>query len=396
MFNRTILIILDGVGIGELPDAADYGDAGCATLQHVAERVDGLKLPHLQQLGLGRIASLAGMSPVAAPMAGWGRMKQLSAGKDSVVGHWELAGVVQEQPFATFPDGFPREVIDAFTKMTGLPVLGNVSASGTDILARLGEKHLLTGAPIIYTSVDSVLQIAAHEEIIPPERLYELCRIAERIVASYRICRIIARPFVGESATTFRRTSRRHDFPCSPTRPTLIDCLQRARIPTCSVGKVIDLFAGKGFEHSLPTINNADGMSKILAAMKMVERGLVFANLIDFDMLYGHRRDVEGYARALEAFDRWLPHLQKEMKDDDLLIISADHGCDPTAPGTDHTREYVPLLVWSPSLLHGLNLGVRESFSDVGATIAEQFSISLECGTSFLAQLRGAVLADQN
>ena len=388
MFKRVILIILDGVGIGALPDADDYGDAGCATLQHVAEAVGGLDLPCLKQLGLGNIATLTGVAPVTDPEACWGKMGQLAVGKDSVVGHWELAGVIQEQPFATFPSGFPQEIIEAFSAETGLPVLGNISASGTEILVSLGEEHLQSGAPIIYTSVDSVLQIAAHEKVIPPEQLYELCHVAERIVAPYRVCRVIARPFIGESAATFRRTSRRHDFPCSPTRPTLVDQLQKAGVPTCSIGKVVDLFAGKGFDHSQQTVNNADGMNKIVDAMKISERGLVFANLIDFDMLYGHRRDFEGYALALAEFDRWLPSFQKKMAADDLLIISADHGCDPTAPGTDHTREYVPLLVWSPVMNQGVGLGVRKSFSDVGATIAEQFSIDLDCGTSFLSQLR--------
>lgn len=388
MFNRAILIILDGVGVGELPDAADYGDSGCATLPHVAEAAGGLKLPHLQQLGLGNIVSLSGVAPVSLPAGAWGRMGQLAAGKDSVVGHWELAGVVQEQPFATFPEGFPQKIIDAFTAETGLPVLGNVAASGTEILIRLGEKHLQTGYPIVYTSVDSVLQIAAHEEVIPPEQLYELCRIAGKIIAPYRVCRVIARPFVGACAAEFKRTARRHDFPCQPPRPTLLDRLQQVGITTCSVGKIADLFAGRGLDHSLPTAGNDEGMSKTLDALEVVKKGLVFANLVDYDMLYGHRRDVEGFARALEDFDRWLPQLQGAMRADDLLIITADHGCDPVTPGTDHTREYVPLLAWSPGMLRGCDLGVRRSFADVGATLGDLFAIDLECGTSFMSQLR--------
>lgn len=387
MFNRVILIVLDGVGVGALPDAESYGDAGCATLPHVAEVTGGLSLSHLQQLGLGNVVTLVGVDPVLQPAGAWGKMGQLAAGKDSVVGHWELTGVVQEQPFATFPEGFPQEIIDAFTAETGLPVLGNVAACGTEILTRLGEQHLKTGYPIFYASVDSVLQIAAHEEVIPPEQLYELCRIAERIVTPYRICRVIARPFVGTCAAEFKRTSRRHDFPCQPPKPTLLDRLQQEGIPTCSVGKIADLFAGRGLDHSLQTASNTEGMAKTLDALQLFGKGLIFTNLVDYDMLYGHRGDAEGFARALEDFDLWLPRLQEQMKSDDLLIITADHGCDPVSPGTDHTREFVPLLVWSRGMMHGCDLGVRSSFADVGATISDLFAINLECGTSFMSRL---------
>lgn len=393
MFKRIILIVLDGVGVGELPDAGDYGDLGSSTLPHVAEASRGLTLPHLQQLGLGNISALQGVPPVADPAGAWGRMEQLSTGKDSVVGHWELAGVIQKRPFATFPAGFPQEVIDAFTEETGLPVLGNVAASGTEILQRLGEKHLETGSPILYTSVDSVLQIAAHEDLIAPDRLYQLCRVAERIVAPYNICRVIARPFVGTCAADFRRTSRRHDFPCPPPGPSLLDLLQTAKIETCSVGKIFDLFAGRGLDSSYPTSGNDEGMVKTLEALHRIVQGLVFVNLVDFDMLYGHRRDAEGFARALEKFDQWLPQLQSAMETEDLLIITADHGCDPVTPGTDHTREYVPLLAWSPVMQHGCDLGVRGSFADVGATIAELFSIELDCGKSFLTLLNATFQA---
>lgn len=389
MLNRVILIILDGVGVGALPDAGEYGDSGSATLQHVAEGADGLNLPHLQQLGLGNLVELKGVDPASAPAGSWGRMGQHAAGKDSVVGHWELAGVVQQEPFLTYPQGFPRELIDRFTDETGLSVLGNVAASGTEILVRLGEEHLQSGAPIVYTSIDSVFQIAAHEDIIPPERLYELCRIAERLVAPYRVCRVIARPFVGEHAGNFRRTSRRHDFPCPPPEPTLLDRLQQGGVPTCGVGKIFDLFAGRGLDHSMPTTGNSDGMDKTLSALNMVSHGLIFTNLIDYDMLYGHRCDVAGFARALEEFDSWLPHLKGAMNSNDLLIVTADHGCDPVTPGTDHSREYVPLLCWSPGggFIPGTCLGVRESFSDVAATVAELFAIDMECGKSFLSDL---------
>ncbi|MDT8419696.1 MAG: phosphopentomutase [Desulfuromonadales bacterium] len=390
MFSRVLLIILDGVGVGALPDAGAYGDTGCATLPHVATAVGGLQLPHLQQMGLGNIVPLAGVAPAASPVAAWGRMGQRAVGKDSVVGHWELAGVIQEQPFATFPNGFPREVIEEFTARSGLPVLGNAAASGTEILTRLGEKHLLTGYPIIYTSTDSVFQIAAHEELIPPAQLYELCRLAEQILAPYNVCRVIARPFVGTCQADFKRTPRRHDFPCPPPRPTLLDRLRAAEIATCSVGKVNDLFAGRGIEVPLPTSSNHEGMKRTLEALGAVERGLVFVNLVDFDMLFGHRRDPHGFARALEAFDDWLPRLQQQLGSEDLLVVTADHGCDPLAPGTDHTREFVPLLAWSPAMLRGVGLGVRSSFADVSATIAELFAIDSECGKSFLAHLRAA------
>ena len=393
MFNRAILIVLDGVGVGELPDAADYGDVGCATLQHVAQKTGGLSLPNLQQMGLGNIVSLEGVPPIPRPVGAWGRMAQLSAGKDSVVGHWELTGVVQDKPFATFPEGFPPEVITSFTELTGFPVLGNVSASGTEILMRLGEQHLQTGHPIIYTSVDSVLQIAAHEDVIPPEKLYDLCRVAEQIVAPFHVCRVIARPFNGTCAGDFKRTSKRHDFPCPPPSPTLLDRMQEAGVATCGVGKISDLFAGHGLEHSLSTSGNAEGMSKTIDALNIVKRGLVFTNLVDYDMLYGHRCDVQGFARALEDFDLWLPQLKKAMQSDDLLLITADHGCDPVMPGTDHTREYVPLLAWSPGMLRGCELGLRESFADVAATLGDLFAIDLECGKSFMSSLKGIVHA---
>lgn len=387
MISRVILIILDGVGIGALPDADLYGDGGCATLPHVAAATGGVKLPHLQRMGLGNLAPVVGVDPVDQPHGAWGRMGQRAAGKDSVVGHWEIAGVIQQQPFATYPDGFPEQVIAEFTARSGLPVLGNIAASGTDILVALGEEHLRTGAPIIYTSVDSVLQIAAHEDLIPPERLYDLCRLAEEIVKPYRVCRVIARPFIGTSAGNFTRTSRRHDFPCAPPQPTLLDHLQKAGISTCSVGKIYDLFAGQGIDLALPTGSNREGMQQTLSALERIDSGLIFVNLVDYDMLYGHRRDPQGFAKALEAFDRWLPRLQQRLQRDDLLIVTADHGCDPLAPGTDHTREYVPLLVSGAELHGSIPLGTRQSFADVGATIADLFAIDTGCGKSFLSEL---------
>ncbi len=390
MYRRVILIVLDGVGVGALPDADLYGDSGAATLPHVAAVVGGLSLPHLQCLGLGRIVPLAGVASVASPQGCWGRMAECSPGKDSVTGHWELAGVVLPQPFTTFPHGFPAEIIDAFTATTGLPPLGNIAASGTDILRQLGEQHLQTGRPIVYTSSDSVFQIAAHESIIPPEALYAICRRTEKILQPYNVCRVIARPFVGTTAGNFSRTSRRRDFSREPLEKTLLDRMCEAGLSVCGVGKIKDLYAGRGLTHSFSAKHNVDGMAQTLTALEKIKTGLVMTNLVDFDMLYGHRLDTRGFAVALEDFDRWLPDLYAQMKRDDLLLISADHGCDPTTPGTDHSREYVPLLAWSASLKQGEALGDRDCFADVGATIAENFSLDCRRGVSFLPQLQAA------
>lgn len=387
-WRRVVLITLDGVGVGALPDAERYGDAGANTLLHVAESCGGLHLPTLRKLGLGNIQPLPGVAPADSPTAGFGRMRERSAGKDTTTGHWELAGVEQEEPFPTYPEGFPAEIIAAFRRETGLDPLGNVAASGTEILRRLGEEHLRSGRPIIYTSADSVFQIAAHEEIIPVERLYEICRIARRLLDPYRIGRVIARPFLGTCAADFKRTSRRHDFSLPPTAPTVLDLLSAASLTVYGVGKIRDIFAGRGITDYVYSESNADGMKKTLAALEQVGRGLLFTNLVDFDMLYGHRLDGRGFGRALEDFDRWLPTLLAALADDDLLLITADHGCDPTTPGTDHSREFVPLLVWHKRLAAGRNLGERESFSDVAATVAEAFGLVWEGGgQSVLAEL---------
>jgi len=388
-FNRVVLIILDGVGIGALPDAADYGDAEANTLQHVADVCGGLNLPRLQQFGLGNLLPLAGVAAVAKPLASHGRMMEVSRGKDSTTGHWELAGVQQTEPFAVFPQGFPEEIIAEFIRRTGLQPLGNYAASGTEILGQLGAEHLQTGQPIVYTSVDSVFQIAAHEKVIPVERLYEICQIAREILNPYRIARVIARPFVGSVAEGFRRTARRHDFSMPPNADTVLDRLQSQGCEVVGVGKIPDLFAGRGLARALPAESNAHGMELTLQSFAGLRRGLVFTNLVDFDMLFGHRLDAAGFAGALEAFDAWLPKLLAAMTADDLLLISADHGCDPTTPGTDHSREYVPLLAWSPGLRGGYNLGVRRSFADVAATLGENFALGWESGTSFLAALSG-------
>ncbi len=385
--QRTVLITLDGVGVGALADAAAYGDADAHTLRHVAEYCGGLDLPNLADLGLGNIAPLAGVAPAARPAAAYGRMLEVSAGKDSTTGHWEIAGLVQRQPFPAYPHGFPAEIINAVSRAIGVELIGNFAASGTEILRELGEEHCRSGRPIVYTSVDSVFQIAAHEEVISVERLYEICRIVRRLLDPYRISRVIARPFVGDAADTFKRTSRRRDFSLPPNGLTLLDKFLAAGLEVYGVGKTSDLFAGRGISSSFKTRSNAEGMEQTLAALASLKRGLVFTNLVDFDMLYGHRLDAAGFGRALEAFDCWLPRLLAALRPADLLIITADHGCDPTTPGTDHSRESVPLLCWHPCLAAGQSLGVRQSFADVGATIAELYGLSMEHGQSFAASL---------
>jgi len=381
--RRIVLITLDGVGIGALPDAALFGDDKANTLLHVAESCGGLHLPNLQSMGLGNILSVPGVAPVPSPSASWGRMREASAGKDSTAGHWEIAGLIQAEPLPTYPAGFPEEIIDTFTRETGLKPLGNVAESGTTIIRRLGEEHLLTGRPIVYTSVDSVFQIAAHEDIIPINRLYEICRIARRILDPYRVGRVIARPFVGRSADDFARTSRRHDFSLAPTGETVLDFLHSKGVPVVGIGKIYDLFAGRGVAESIPTRSNEDGMGKILAVLERLESGVVFANLVDFDMLYGHRQDALGFGKALESFDVWLPKLTARLLPGDLLVMTADHGCDPTLPGTDHTREHVPLLVWPPANSESRELGVRTTFADVAATVAAYFGLEFGTGRGF-------------
>ena len=373
--QRVILIVLDGVGIGALPDAASYGDSDANTLLHIAQADGGLQLPNLQQCGLGNILTLPGV-PVAAPArAHYGRMQSCAAGKDSTTGHWEICGVTQSQPFATFPQGFPDEIITAFQQQTGLAPLGNVAASGTDVLRLFGAEHLRTGRPIVYTSVDSVFQIAAHEEVIALERLYEICRIARSLLDPYRVARVIARPFTGTAADNFKRTRRRHDFSLPPTTPTVLDDLIANNLTVYAIGKISDLFAGRGISTSVPTRNNQEGMEQTIAALRLVERGLIFTNLIDFDMEYGHRLDVPGFARALERFDAALAPLLAALSANDLLLITADHGCDPTTAGSDHSREYVPLLAWQSGMTVGSDLGTRATFADLAATIARIFSL---------------------
>ena len=383
--GRVVWIVLDGVGLEALPDAKAYGDEGAATLPHVASACSGLNLPNLQRLGMGNLAEVEGVPPLANPCGAYGRLAERSAGKDSVVGHWELAGVVLEEPFATYPQGFPDELVAAFTKISGVQPLGNVPASGISILKEYGAEHVKTGRPILYTSVDSVFQIAAHEEILPPEELYKLCNLAKPLVDEYNIARVIARPFVGTEQDGFRRTPHRKDFPAPPPQQTLLEVLTDKNYTVSAVGKIYDLFAGRGISRSVTSVNNADGMNKTLAELTALDKGLLMVNLIDFDMAYGHRKDAVGFGKALEEFDAWLPQLYEQMQTDDLLVISADHGCDPTTPGSDHTREYVPVLVWSKSMRVGIELGDRESFADLGATLAAYFNVpGLTAGESFL------------
>lgn len=393
MFSRVVLIVLDGVGVGALPDAGEYGDESAATLPHVAAAAGGLALPNLERLGLGNICAIDGIPPQPRPQAAWGKMAERSAGKDSVTGHWELAGLVRPQPFVTFPGGFPAEIIAKFSELAGCEPLGNVAASGTEILCRLGEEHLASGRPIVYTSSDSVFQIAAHEELLPPAELYRLCEKSLEMLRPYGLCRVIARPFVGTCTENFVRTAHRHDFPVEPGGSTLLDRLQAAAVPTCGIGKIGDLFAGRGLDRSLPTRSNAEGLEQLLQVLRQQRQGLVFVNLVDFDMLYGHRCDAEGFAAALGEFDAALPRLMAMLGRNDLLVITADHGCDPTTAGTDHSREYVPLLAWGRERPVASSLGVRHSFADIAATLAEIFALKPECGSSFLSTLTGCVSA---
>jgi phosphopentomutase len=385
MFRRIIWIVLDSVGIGEMPDAAAYGDVGSNTLGNIA-RLRPLQLPYLQAMGLGNIAPLAGIAPAEAPQASWGRCALASPGKDTTTGHWEMTGALLQKPFPLFPQGFPADFLRAFEDSIHRRTLGNKAASGTEILVELGEEHVSSGSPIVYTSADSVFQIAAHEEVIPLAELYKICETARAMLQGpLEVGRVIARPFLGE-AGAFARTANRKDYAIAPPRGMLLDVLEDAKVPVHSIGKIFDIFLGRGIRHYEKTKSNADGMAKTLAELDELDRGLLYVNLVDFDSLFGHRNDVEGYASALEAVDAWLPSLQAKLRPDDLLMLTADHGCDPTTPSTDHSREYVPLLAYA-SQRTGRSLGTRASLADQGRTIAHNFGLSLSAGQSFLAQL---------
>lgn len=388
-FKRICIIVLDSVGIGELPDADKFGDRGAHTLGHIADTA-GLRMPNMQKLGLGNIAELKGLPPAEKPMGRYGKMAEVSAGKDTMTGHWELMGLKIETPFLTYPNGFPPELIERFEEETGRRVIGNKPASGTEILDELGPRQMRTGEWIVYTSADSVFQIAAHEEVIPLEELYDACRIARRLTLDgpHAVGRVIARPYVGEPGA-FKRTPNRHDYAVKPPAPTVLNLLKDAGLDSIGVGKIGDIFSMEGLTASHPTKSNEDGIRKTIALLGEPYRGLMLVNLVDFDSLYGHRRDPQGYADALEFFDGFVPELMEQLDRDDLLVITADHGNDPTHPGTDHTREYVPVVAWSPSMTEGGSIGVRETYADLAATVAENFGVNYTGhGKSFLDRLK--------
>ncbi len=385
-FRRAVILVADGVGCGGAPDAADYGDAGADTLGNIGRATGGLRLPNLEALGLGHLTSIPGLPAAPAPRAAWGTMQEASAGKDTITGHWEMAGLVTATALATFPNGFPEPITTALAAAAGRGLLGNKAASGTAIIDELGAQHMKTGRLILYTSADSVLQIAAHEQVVPLGELYRICEAARLIADRHQIGRVIARPFVGQPGA-FRRTYNRRDFALVPPAPTLLDGLRAAELEVIGVGKISDIFAGRGLSKSLHSEGNRDGLRLTLEALRTFERGLLFVNLVDFDMLYGHRNDVAGFARALAELDGWLPELQAALAADDLVFLTADHGNDPTTPGTDHTRERVPLLAFGPSV-RPAPLGTRASFCDLGQTIAQALGAPpLVRGTSFLAAI---------
>lgn len=388
-FRRIGLIVLDSVGIGWQPDAPRFGDEGADTLGHIAQAASPLALPNMQKLGLGNIAPLQHISAVDKPLAYYGKMQEVSAGKDTMTGHWELMGLKVDIPFKTYPNGFPPELIEQFERETGRKVIGNKPASGTEIIAELGEQQMNTGAWIVYTSADSVFQLAAHEEIIPLEELYAACEVARRLTLQepYAVGRVIARPYVGQPGS-FVRTANRHDYAVKPPAPTVMNRLKDAGLDCIAIGKINDIYSGEGVTEAIRTKSNADGIRQTIRTLRRDFRGLAFTNLVDFDSLYGHRRDPQGYARALQEFDRSLPDILSCIGRDDLLVITADHGNDPTHSGTDHTREYVPLLVYNPDFATPGSLGLRETFSDLGATIADNFGVpGTGNGTSFLREL---------
>src|SRR5579862_8283923 len=387
-FPRVIWLVLDSVGIGELPDAADYGDVGRDTLGHIAASRP-LALPNLVKLGLANIKPLAHLTPPATPLASFGKAATHSPGKDTTTGHWEMAGIWLDQAFPVYPHGFPQPLIAEFERRIGRRTLGNKPASGTEIIKELGEEHVRTGFPIVYTSGDSVFQIATHEEVIPIAELYHMCEIARKMLdGPNKVGRVIARPFTGKPGN-FQRTERRHDYAVEPPYPMLMDVLVERKVPIFGMGKIHDIYNGRGIDRYVTTKSNADGMQKLHATLAEQKSGLIFANLVDFDMLYGHRKDVEGFAKSLEEFDAMLAPLLKAMAPRDLLIITADHGCDPDPawPTTDHSREYVPIVTYSPAGKRGVNLGIRDTLADMGQTIAENFGGAIPHGKSFLPQI---------
>jgi phosphopentomutase len=387
-FERVVLLVLDGMGVGEAPDASLFGDQGADTLGHVLASRD-VAIPNLSLLGLGNLTPTFKGAECPNPRGAFGKMAEKSAGKDTATGHWEMSGLVTPTPFKTYPKGFPDDLVRPFEEAIGRKVLGNKVASGSEILKELGEEHVRTGRPILYTSSDSVFQVAAHEEVIPPEELYAICHKGYEIAClRFGVCRVIARPFVGKTAQDFKRTPNRRDFPVPPPGTMLLDKLKDAGIPAHGIGKIGDIFTGRGLASDVHTRSDADGLERTRQTLATLERGLVFTNLVDFDTLYGHRNDVAGYARNLEELDARLPGLEGDLKEGDLLILTGDHGCDPSDTSTDHTREYVPLLVSGPKVRPGTDLGIRPTFADLGATLAENFGVlPLAAGDSFLKAL---------
>ncbi len=387
--KKVMLIILDSLGIGAMPDAHLYGDSDCNTLANINDAVGGLHIPNLSRLGIGRIVPRLGL-PEEPVLGAYGRMAELSKGKDTTTGHWEIAGIITEDPMPTFPNGFPPEIITAFEEKIGRPILGNKVASGTEIIEELGAEHMRTGYPIVYTSADSVFQIAAHEEVIPVEQLYDFCKIArEMLIGKWAVGRVIARPFIGQPGS-FQRTARRHDYSLHPPRPTVLDAMQEKGLPVISVGKIYDIFAGCGITESYPTKDNLDGVHKTLEAWSRLKEGLVFTNLVEFDSGFGHRNNPQGYAEKIEEFDQVLPQLMAAVEGEGILIITADHGNDPTTPSTDHDREYVPLLIYGHGVKAGVDLGTRATFADIAATLSEIFDLDfVGPGQSFWCEING-------
>ncbi|GAA1371494.1 MULTISPECIES: phosphopentomutase [Peribacillus] len=388
-FKRIFVIVMDSVGIGEAPDADLFGDKGADTLGHIAEKMNGLNMPTLAKLGLGNIRDIKGIEKAQQPLAYYTKMKEASTGKDTMTGHWEIMGLNISTPFRVFPDGFPELLVNELEAKMGRGIIGNVPASGTEIIERLGEEHMKTGALIVYTSADSVLQIAAHEDIVPIDELYKICEIAREVTMAdeFKVGRVIARPFTGEPGN-FKRTPNRHDYALKPFDRTVMDELKDSGYDVLAIGKISDIFDGEGVTESLRTVSNMDGMDKLIQTVEQDFKGLSFLNLVDFDALYGHRRDPEGYGKALEEFDARMPEVLDKLKEDDLLIITADHGNDPVHEGTDHTREYVPLLVYSKRFTEGAELPIRDTFADIGATVAANFDVKMPAfGKNILGDL---------
>lgn len=380
---RALILLLDGCGVGELPDADKYGDVGSSTIPNVAKEYGALSLPNLQKLGLGNIVEIQHVPPARSPLASYGKLRELSPGKDSVTGHWELMGIILDKPFPVFPDGIPPEMVRRFEKAIHKKAIGGQPISGTVIIEQLGEEHMKTGRPIIYTSADSVFQIACHKDIVPLDELYRMCETARRLFPN--IGRVIARPFIG-TVGNFNRTPERKDYSLTPPGPTLLDILKVHGFPVVSIGKIDNLFGHRGFTESFHTKNNGEGMATILDVMDKIKRGLIFANLVDFDMLWGHRNNIEGFAKGLMEFDKWFPSCIKKLKEGDILIITADHGIDPTTPSTDHSREYVPILITGEMIKKGVNLRIR-NMSDLAATLADYFGVEIKNGKSFLQEI---------